>query len=358
MSIPATTSPLVAASLAVIREGQSAEGAYLACPTFPTYRYSWFRDGAFIAEAMDLWGHSDSAGAFHNWTVKTIAAQASLAGQVSADGEFQPGHLLHTRYRADGSPGSSEWPNFQLDGLATWLWALERHLSRHGLEASDSQRSATRVVADYLLALWARPNFDCWEENAEELHSATLGAVYAGLLGAAKILGEPQYEGAASAVRAYLLTHGVQNGHFSKHVGGEEVDGNLLWLTVPYGVLTADHPISRATARKVRADLLDPEGGVHRYARDTYYGGGSWIILSAALAHDHLAVGDRTEAERLLVWIESQATPEGHLPEQTSRFLNDPAYLPKWEERWGRSACPLLWSHATYLTLVKALEVP
>ena len=39
-------------SLAVIRAGQDAGGAYLAAPTFPTYRFSWFRDGAFIADAM------------------------------------------------------------------------------------------------------------------------------------------------------------------------------------------------------------------------------------------------------------------------------------------------------------------
>lgn len=358
-SYPKTSSvrfALVTASLAVIEKGQTPEGAYLACPAFPTYCYSWFRDGAFIAEAMDDWEEHGSSQAFHNWVIRTLAHQAPLVGSVSPEEEPEPSCLLHTRYKADGTPGSEVWPNFQLDGLGTWLWAYERHLRRAGGQLGEEARRVVGAVADYLLALWSRPNYDCWEENSDRLHPATLGAVYAGLDGAAKLLPEPRYAGAAAAIRAYTLATGVRNGHFVKHIDSEEVDSNLLWLIVPYALIPPEHPIARATVRKVREDLLDPEGGVRRYRQDTYYGGGSWIILTAALAQYHLSVGEGREAERLLGWIEAQATPEGYLPEQTAIFLNDPAYLPEWEERWGKSACPLLWSHATYLSLIKAME--
>jgi GH15 family glucan-1,4-alpha-glucosidase len=352
-----TSSPLVAASIAVIKEGQSPEGAYLACPAFPTYCYSWFRDGAFIAEAMDEWGQHQSAEAFHEWVIRTLGSQALLVSKIRPDEEPDQASLLHTRYCADGTPGSAEWPNFQLDGLGTWLWAFQRHLERTQKAPTPHAMTVTGMVAKYLLALWPRHNFDCWEEHPDKLHPSTLGAIYAGLEAASKILADSVYSGGARAARSYLLTHGVRNGHFTKHVGGDEVDANLLWLTVPYRVLDPRNAISRATAQKIREDLLDPEGGVRRYRRDTYYGGGSWIILSAALGQDHLAVGERAEAERLLAWIEAQATREGHLPEQTAGFLNDPTYLSEWEQRWGASACPLLWSHASYLSLVKAIHV-
>ena len=46
---------------------------------------------------------------------------------------------------------------------------------------------------------------------------------------------------------------------------------------------------------------------------------------------------------------------DGNLPEQVTDHSWDPSYIPVWEERWGRVAQPLLWSHAMYLTLADAL---
>ena len=43
-------------SLDVLRQGQSATGAFIASPTFPTYHYAWLRDGAFCARALDRVG--------------------------------------------------------------------------------------------------------------------------------------------------------------------------------------------------------------------------------------------------------------------------------------------------------------
>ena len=51
---------LVDHSLTVIAGNQAASGAYPASPTFPVYRYCWFRDGAFIADAMSRAGRVES----------------------------------------------------------------------------------------------------------------------------------------------------------------------------------------------------------------------------------------------------------------------------------------------------------
>ncbi|HEX7021705.1 MAG TPA: glycoside hydrolase family 15 protein [Trueperaceae bacterium] len=346
---------LPSTSLQIIRDAQTSEGAYLASPAFPTYHYCWFRDGAFIATAMDAWGEHDSAAAFHAWAIRTLLRHAPER-QVRCDEPFGPSSLFHTRYCADGSPGTDAWPNFQLDGFGTWLWAYQRHVEQMGQCPGEDGCRAVRLVADYLQALWPRPNFDCWEEFPDDVHPSTLAASQAGLKAAALLLGEPHYQGAAEAVRAYLLTHGVHDGHFVKHIGADTVDANLLWLAVPYKVVPANHPIARATATRIRDTLQDPDGGVHRYATDSYYGGGSWILLTAALAQDHLAVGEVEEARRLCDWIEAQATPEGYLPEQVAHYMNHAPSLGAWQKRWGPVACPLLWSHASYLSLVRSLE--
>lgn len=341
---------LVKHSLDVIASGQTPGGAYLAAPSFPTYRYSWFRDGAFIADAMDLHGESASAGAFHAWVMRT------LAPRLAASGDVVGGEVLHTRYLPDGSIGAEDWPNFQLDGFGTWLWSYERHVALTGRAPDAEAREVVRRLGLHLARRWAMPNFDCWEENRDGVHPSTLGALFAGLRAAAELLDDRYFLGVAEAVRAYLLVHGVADGRFVKHVGERSVDANLLWLSVPYGVVSVDDPLTRATVAAVERDLQDPEGGVHRYARDTYYGGGSWLLLTADLAQVYLAQGRRREAERLLRWIESRATPQGDMPEQVADHLYDPRYLAEWEELWGPSARPLLWSHAAYLRLVRALE--
>lgn len=341
----------IAHSLRVIRAGQTPEGAYLAAPSFPTYRYSWFRDGAFIADAMDLHGQHDSAGAFHSWVVKTLAGRLDENGEVVGVAE-----VLHTRYLPDGETGKEEWPNFQLDGFGTWLWSYSRHLELTGQQAGSQSLETVRRLAKHLTYRWASPNFDCWEENENRVHPSTLGAIFAGMQAAAKLLDDRYFLGVAEAVRAYLLAHGVSNGHFVKHVDETAVDANLLWLSVPYGVVSSDDPLTRATIAAIEHQLQDPEGGVHRYTRDTYYGGGSWLLLTADLAQARLALGDVAEAERLARWMESKASPDGDMPEQVSGHLNDPSYLSEWQELWGPSAQPLLWSHAAYLRLVRSLQ--
>ncbi len=357
----------------VILAGQTREGAYLAAPTFPTYRYSWFRDGAFIADAMDLIGETASAAAFHGWTLRVLEPQLDERGDVLGDvlGDTPGQAVLHTRYLPDGTFGAEDWPNFQLDGFGTWLWAYRQHVQRHTLTAApgspgsqgtsytaldSAAREVIRRLALYLARRWSQPNFDCWEEHPHEVHPSTLGAIYAGLRAAAELLEDRWFLGVADAVRAYLLTHGLVAGSFAKHVGSNVVDANLLWLAEPYQVVPADDARFSATLERISATLQDPDGGVHRYARDTFYGGGSWPLLTADLAQVHLARGETTKAERLLAWIEARATADGDIPEQVATHANDAAYLPEWVDRWGTSACPLLWSHAAYLRLLVAFE--
>src|SRR5688572_14926937 len=62
-------------SLAVIHAGQSPTGAYVASPGFPVYRYCWFRDGSFIADAMSRAGEIASAEAFFGWCASVLVSR-------------------------------------------------------------------------------------------------------------------------------------------------------------------------------------------------------------------------------------------------------------------------------------------
>ena len=76
-----------------------------------------------------------------------------------------------------------------------------------------------------------------------------------------------------------------------------------------------------ADAGRIERDILDPDGGVHRFASDTFYGGGAWPVLTSAYGRVLLRrgePGDLARATAALQWIEAQADEHGHLPEQVS----------------------------------------
>ncbi len=133
------------------------------------------------------------------------------------------------------------------------------------------------------------------------------------------------------------------------------MDASLLGVGVPYGLLPAGGKIMEATLGRISRELVAPDGGVYRYNRDVYYGGGEWLLLTAWLGWYYVRTGRRQKAGECLQWVARQARPNGDLPEQVAHHLLAPKHRVKWEARWGLSACPLLWSHAMYLILYTAL---
>lgn len=352
-------SSLYSHSLDIIRTNQAPSGAYIAGPNFPEYRYCWFRDGAYIAYSLDLAGEPESADRFYSWATGMIASRAEqverVIATVSAGGMPAPEDLLHTRYTLDGELGPDGWPNFQLDGFGTLLWGLSEHLALSGGSLSDTSRAAVDLLARYLGALWGLPCYDCWEEFGDKVHTATLAAVYGGLNAAALLLGDDAPARSAAEIKAFVLSRCVVDGALCKFVGNPAVDASLLHVATPYRLLTPDDPLMKATVERIESELRQDGDGVRRYAQDSYYGGGEWVLLTAYLGWYYVECGKLDEARRLLGWVEGRAAKNGMLPEQVPEHLNYPGMLPVWEERWGPVASPLLWSHAAYITLSRHL---
>lgn len=358
----------VAQSISVIKAGQAENGAYIACPNFPTYHYCWFRDGTFIAYAMDMWQEYASAERFYNWTAETILARREAVGRcveaASKGLQPDPADLLHTRYKLNGEPGSEDWPNFQLDGFGTLLWGYQRHAQLSAQKALPaSWAGAAELLVRYLAALWNRPNYDCWEEFPDQIAVSTLAALYAGLhaTSTAPVNAATAELAAQTAaqIKQFVLARGVCDGHLIKQIDGQDaVDASLLWACAPFGadgLLHPTEPLMQATAARIEADLVGATGGVHRYRADTYYGGGEWMLLTAVLGSYRLASGNAEGARQALHYLEQHFDAHGYLPEQISDATLRPDYIAQWVERWGPIASPLLWSHATYLVLNKEL---
>lgn len=355
-----TGHPLARRSVEVLKAGQASTGAFVASPSFPTYRYAWLRDGAFCAHALDAVGERESAGAFHAWVERSIEGHRPLIESAivrsSAGEEPPPEEMPPARYALDGSleqPDGEPWPNFQVDGYGMWLWALAEHLA--GRPVGDSRRTV-ELVARYVQATWTLKSFSCWEEFDGGEHASTLGAAVAGLDAAARLLENADWAAEADRVRAALLERFVGDGRFRRGPADERLDGSLLWLGVPFGVVPLDDRRFTATVQAIRADLYRPGGGVYRYRGDTYYGGGEWILLACSLGWHEAVTGNPGAIEPIRDWVHAQARPNGDLPEQVEDYAQDPEMIEPWVKRWGPIATPLLWSHAMYLIMESAVQ--
>jgi isomaltose glucohydrolase len=345
-------SALIASSISLIRREQHSSGSYPACPTYPTYRYCWFRDGSFIADSMSRVGEVASAEAFFGWCARIVSFRSERIQTLSVATHDSGEAYLPTRYELDGSESMTPWANFQVDGYGTWLRVLVDHCVRHRRSMAPYSE-ALNLTVEYLTKVGTLPCYDWWEEFPEQRHTSTLAAVSSGLQAALSsgVLSDDRREGAASACAEIdqLMAHEAQiHGQLGKWLGSDAVDGSLLACLTSYRTLPVDDPVAERTVAAIRDCLL--REGVYRYVGDTFYGGGEWINLTAWLGWYEAMRGDKINARRRLRWIAAQEN-DGLLPEQVIDHAQQPEYIAHWEQAWGVVAKPLLWSHAMFLTL-------
>lgn len=353
---------LVTRSVQVIAEHQDVGGAYLASPTFPVYRFSWLRDGAFIADAMSRVGETGSADRFFDWCARTLLDRQdhirSLVRRADRGEPVPQGDHPPTRFTVDGADSGEEWWDFQLDGYGTWMWALSEHRRRHGRGRLDGDLlAAVELCVEYLAAFWAQPCFDWWEEHADRVHTSTLASIGAGVRAATELGVGSDTESTAATMLADLdetiLERCVGDGRLAKMIGDARVDASLIAACGPFRTLDGQDDIAEATYDRIVADLA-PDG-VHRYLGDTYFGGGRWVVLAGFVGWYEATTGRDDRARDRLEWMCAQATADGLLPEQTTDHVLDPNFISVWVDKWGPVATPLLWSHAMYITLADAL---
>lgn len=347
-------------SIEIIKKNQHPSGAYVACPNFPTYNYCWLRDGSFIANAMDTVHEYGSSEKFFNWVNRVILSQENRVAKIiekkNKGIEINPLEFLPTRYTLDGKANEDDWPNFQLDGYGTWLWALSQHISlTENLNLINDYTKSINITIDYIINFWDVPNYDCWEENGDKIHTSTLSCLYGGLSSISKYIIDKKILDTAEKIKEFVLRNCTLNNRLEKYIGSKSVDASLLWAAYPFELIKATDEIMVNTVKEIEKTLYH-NGGVHRYAKDTYYGGGEWLLLSSWLGIYYIEVGMKDKAYNILNWVESNAKDNGEMPEQVLYHVNNPSYIKYWEDKWGKVASPLLWSHAMYIILKNKLE--
>jgi len=338
------------ASVLLMRHVAGSNGAIIASPDTrslvaagDTYNYCWWRDGGYVAKAMDEAGLYELAGRFLEF------AQTCQ----NHDGSF-----FH-RHFPDGALGST-WhppPFLQIDQTATVIAAAWHHYKRGGdPDVLVTLWPLVKGAANFLREFrdpatrLPRPSFDLWEERMG-VHAYSTAAVAHALERAARIAAEigkdPEpWRTASTEVRNAAILHlwDATTKRFVRSLEprDEKLDASLL-LALKLGFLPWTDPKARALVDAVEARLWVPKvGGLARYEGDTYYGQENpWIVCTLWLAEARLRLGDPARCRELIEWTVAHATPTHLLPEQIDRNTGEP-----------KSATPLTWSHSTFVDVV------
>lgn len=406
-NLPAKVVELFKRSLLVVRTQIDNGGAILAANdsdimqfSRDTYSYMWPRDGALVADSLDLAGFPDVARSFYTFCQHVITPE---------------GYFYH-KYNPDGSPASTWHPwvmkgnralPIQEDETALVVWALWRHYYRYrDIEfIRPLWVDVVQKAADFMCRYRDEktglplPSYDLWEERWG-IHAFTVATVYGGLKAArnfAVCFGDREkaerYNAAADQIKAaaakYLYSEKLRR--FVRRLVPKdipvpphepdyqddtalktepqtadlfEVDETLdasLYAIFKFHLFGCDDPRVEQTMKSVEDKLWVKTrvGGVARYENDYYHRisdnikdvpGNPWFICTLWLA-DYLITRAQTPGELKMAlpifeWTASHALESGVLAEQVNPYTNEPI-----------SVSPLTWSHATVVsTAIKYLE--
>jgi oligosaccharide amylase len=339
------------------------------------YSYLWTRDGALVANALDLADYPFITRKFY-----------ALCGKI-----IQPEGYFFQKYNADGTVASgwhAAWDAqikkrlvpIQEDETSLVIWALWQHYDKYrDIEfVRRLYRSLITKAADFMCAFRDEqlklplPSWNLWEDR-RGIHTFTCSTVVGGLRAAAnfaRLFGDTErsenYKNVAdeivSAMREHLFS--AMLGRFLRgllvHRDGSleadiSIDASLFGLFY-FGAFDAEDELVRNTMHWVEKELWvkTEVGGIARFERDSYMqlsknvesiAGNPWFICTLWLAEYRIAIAKKKKdlkgAIEILEWTAKRALLSGILAEQLHPKTGEPV-----------SVSPLTWSHSTFVAAV------
>ena len=374
--LPAEIIDLYKRSLLIVRTQIDNEGAILAANDSDVteratdhYSYLWTRDGAFVANALDLAGYSDAARRFYRFCAKVMHPHGYFLQKYNADGTVASG--WHPCWNAQEQ---EPMVPIQEDETALVIWALWQHYERYrDIEfAHRLYRELVVPCADFMsdfrfstLQL-PQPSWNLWEDR-RGIHTFTCSTVVGGLRAAAsfaKLFAEDdrasKYDVAADEIVGAMRQHlySAEQGRFIRSLqfnDGEhyEADATVdasIFGTFYFGAFSVDDPMVVSTMSAIEK-RLSVRGGIARFENDGYMRtsadvvGNAWFICTLWLAEYYIAAAkskeDLDKALDILKQVAGQARASGVLSEQIDPTTGEQV-----------SVAPLTWSHSTYIAVV------
>ncbi len=366
-------------SLLIVNTQIDHNGAILAANDYDVteratdhYSYLWTRDGAFVANALDLAGYSEIARSFYEMCARIVHPKGYFLQKYNPDETVASG--WHPAWDNDLKVPMVP---IQEDETSLVLWALWKHYQRYR-DIDFAHRLYRKMIigcADFL-AEFRDPatnlpssSWNLWEDR-RGVHTFTCATVVAGLRAGAnfaRLFAEDDraavWDTAANEIVTAMREHlySTEHGRFlrgllasgASFVPDPTIDASMFGLFF-FECLEADDPMVVSTMQTIEERLVNrtAAGGVARFEHDGYMResegviGNSWFICTLWMAEYHIArattPAELEPAMNLLNWVAGSALPSGVLAEQI-----DPVT--------GRhiSVSPLTWSHSTFVATVR-----
>lgn len=371
-------------SLLIVRTQTDNEGAILAANDFDVtiratdhYSYLWTRDGAFIANALDLAGYPYFTRKFFEFCARIVHEDGYFLQKYNSDGTVASGW-----HAAWDVWAKRKLVPIQEDETSLVIWALWEHYDkfREVELVRKLYRPLIRKCADFMCEFrdektgLPRASWNLWEDR-RGIHTYTCATVVGGLRAAAnfaEMFGEralaEKYERAAEEIALAMREHlySPEHGRFLRALNTND-DENFepdptidasLFAVFYFGAFDVTDESVENTMRAVEKELwVDGEiGGIARFTNDGYmriseeFTGNAWFICTLWLAEYRIAVAEKKEDLKgvieILEWTAKNALPSGVLAEQVHPHDGSPV-----------SVSPLTWSHSTFVaTIMNYLE--
>lgn len=336
------------------------------------YSYLWTRDGAFVANALDLAGYRHLTRKFYQFCGDIVHEKGYFLQKYNADGTVASG--WHTSW--DKYSGTPQIP-IQEDETSLVLWALWQHYDKYrDIEfAHKMYRKFVTRSADFMVEFrheetgLPAPSWNLWEDR-RGIHTFTCASVVGGLRAAAnfaRLFAETDrvenYEQAADEITEAMREHlySPELGRFLRALqfhGDDhfETDATIdasLFGTFYLGAFDTEDKMVASTMKAVEKHLwIDTKiGGVARFNDDGYMRvseevtGNAWFICTLWLADYRIAIAKKKEhlkgALEIIEWTCKRALASGVLAEQVNPLTGEHA-----------SVSPLTWSHSTFVATV------
>jgi GH15 family glucan-1,4-alpha-glucosidase len=295
------------------------------------YRYSWIRDSAFTIDAFLQLGCPAEARAYFWWLMHATQLTAPrLRVLYRLDGGTRAGErsLPLSGYRGSRpvNVGNGAAAQLQLDTYGellqtAWLYAR----GGNPIDRDIGRRIAG--FADYVCAMWRKPDSGIWEVRSEPVHFAQSKMMCAIALDRAAELADQnlipdrrlaRWRSESAAVRAFVETRcwSEEKRSYVRYAGSEELDASLL-LAVLHGYGSADDERLRATIAAISRELRAGPF-VHRYTGEDGVSGseGAFLACSFWLAEALARTGKTDEAHDLLEQLIALANDVGLYSEE------------------------------------------
>ena len=336
------------------------------------YSYLWTRDGAFVANSLDLANYRHITRKFYQFCSEIVHDKGYFLQKYNADGTVASG--WHTVW--DKHSKKPQLP-IQEDETALIIWALWQHYDKYrDLEfAHLLYRKLITRCADFMVKFrheetnLPAPSWNLWEDR-RGIHTFTCASVVGGLAAAAnfsRLFGEAEraekYEKAAKEIREAMREHlySQELGRFLRalqfhnddyYEADTTIDASLFG-TFYLGAFAPDDEMVANTMKAVEKHLWSDTkiGGVIRFENDSYMRfsdstpSNAWFICTLWLADYRIAIAEKKAdlkgALEILEWTVKNALPSGVLAEQVNPLTGEHA-----------SVSPLTWSHSTFIATV------